>query len=194
MTYEAKNFDSLLGLKGFSDQALKTHFTLYQGYVTNANKIIASLNLLLDAGKADAPEFAELKRRFGWEFNGMRLHELYFGQLKNGGAELPAGQSLAKKITADFGSFEKWQKDFRATGMMRGMGWAILYYDAVAKKLLNVWINEHDLGHLATCQPLLVMDMFEHAFIIDYGLKKTDYIEALSQAVDWTVVADRYKA
>ncbi|GBD03056.1 Superoxide dismutase [Fe] [bacterium HR19] len=191
--YQAKNFDHLLGTPGFSDQLLKNHFTLYQGYVTNTNKLIEELEAMTKEGKVGTPAYAELKRRFGWEFNGMRLHELYFENMTKEKVDFPEGSSLFKKIVQDFGSFETWEKDFKATGAMRGIGWAALYYDPVANKLFNTWINEHDVGHLSTCSIILIMDVFEHAFMIDYGLKRADYIEAFFKAIDWKVVVNRYE-
>ena len=187
MTYEAKNFDNLLGTKGFSDQLLKNHFTLYQGYVTNTNKLADSLNAMTKEGKTTTPEYAELKRRFGWEWNGMRLHEYYFGNIIKGGKEIDKNTNLYKKIVGDFGSYENWEKDFKAAGTMRGIGWVILYYDGTGGRLFNTWINEHDTGHLSGAKPLLVMDVFEHAYMIDYGLKKADHIEAFFKAIDWTI-------
>ena len=187
MAYEAKNFESLLGTKGFSDQLLKNHFTLYQGYVTNTNKVADALSAMAKEGKTTTPEYAELKRRFGWEFNGMRLHEYYFGNMIKGGKAIDKNTNLYKKIVADFGSYEAWEKDFRATGAMRGIGWVILYYDGTEGRLFNTWINEHDGGHLSGAKPLIVMDVFEHAYMTDYGLKKADYIEAFFKAIDWTI-------
>ncbi len=187
MPYEPKNFDQLLGTAGFSDALLKNHFTLYQGYVTNTNKLLD----LLKTVAAGTPEFAELKRRFGWEFNGMRLHELYFGNMTKGGKALDKNSKLFKQIVADFGSYENWEKDFKATGAMRGIGWALLYFDTAAKRLLNCWVNEHDVGHLAGATPILIMDVFEHAFMLDYGLKRADYIEAFFKAIDWDVATKR---
>src|SRR3989344_5953284 len=105
MAYEAKNFDYLLGLTGFSDRLLKNHFTLYQGYVINTNKLIELMMSMVKENKANTPEFAELKRRFGWEFNGMRLHDLYFGNMKNSGVKLNVESKLYKKIEEDFGSY-----------------------------------------------------------------------------------------
>ena len=192
MPYEAKNFESLLGTPGFSDQLLKNHFTLYQGYVTNTNKLSDALSAMLKDGKTATPEYAELKRRFGWEFNGMRLHELYFGNMVKGGSVVDKNSHIFKKITEDFSSWENWEKDFKSTGTMRGIGWAILYLDKAANKLFNVWVNEHDFGHLAGCIPLLILDVFEHAYMIDYGLKKADYIEAFMKSVNWKTVLDKF--
>jgi len=183
MAYEAKNFDGLLGAEGLSDTLLNNHFKLYQGYVANTNKVADMLAAMAKEGKTGTPEYAELKRRFGWEFNGMRLHELYFGNLVKGGEK--AGGKLMEKIAADFGSFDAWEKDFRATGAMRGIGWAVLYYDTAGKRLFNCWVNEHDVGHPAGAVPILVMDVFEHAFMVDYGLKKGDYIDAFFNNINW---------
>jgi len=189
--YSAKNFEHLLGTEGFSDTLLKNHFTLYEGYVKNTNMFLERLQTLAKEEKATPGEFAELKRRLGWEWNGMRLHELYFGNMENGGIELGKGEQIEEKIIASFGSMEAWEKEFKATGAMRGIGWAILTYDHEADILMNVWINEHDVGHLAGTTPLLIMDVFEHAFMTDYGIKRADYIEAFMNAIDWSVVNER---
>jgi Fe-Mn family superoxide dismutase len=150
------------------------------------------LDQMLKEGKLVTPEYAEINRRFGWEFNGMRLHELYFENL-GGQGMINQADPLAKKMAEEFGSCEAWEKDFRATGAMRGIGWVILYQDPIGNRLMNVWINEHDIGHPAGCVPLLVMDVFEHAFTIDYGLKRADYIEAFFKNIDWTKVGVRMK-
>jgi Fe-Mn family superoxide dismutase len=194
MKYQAMNFEKLLGTEGFSNQLLTNHFTLYNGYVTNTNKLMDEFAELEKQGKTGTPEFAEMKRRFGWEFDGMRLHELYFGNMIKGGAAPDAGSKLQAKIKEDFGSFENWEKMFKSTGAMRGIGWVIVYYDAFGKQLLNTWINEHDTGHLATATPILIMDVFEHAFMTDYGLKRADYIEAFFKAIDWNVAQQRFDA
>jgi len=188
MTYQAKDYSNPIGMEGFSETLLKNHFTLYQGYVNNTNK----LNDLLSSKAKDAtnPEYAELKRRFGFEFNGMRLHEYYFENL---GGKTPLNESgtSAKKLAESFGSYEAWEQDFRATGAMRGIGWVILYQDNVTGQFFNQWINEHEVGHLAGCRPLLVMDVFEHAFMTDYGLKRADYIESFFKNINWQVVEKR---
>lgn len=191
MTYESKNYEHLLGTEGMSDTLLKNHFTLYQGYVTNTNKVIDAMMTMVKEGKAASAEFAELKRRFGWEFNGMRLHELYFGNMKKGGVALKEGE-LKKSLVHLFGSYEDWVKAFKAVGTMRGIGWVVLTYDPEGKRFFNLWINEHDVGHLAGTIPLLVMDVFEHAYMVDYGLKKADYIETFFKNIDWSVVEKRF--
>ena len=190
MSYEAKDYSRLIGMDGFSEALLKNHFTLYQGYVANTNKVMALLDEMLKADKAGTAEYAELKRRLGWEFNGMRLHEYYFDNL-GGDGNLDIGGKLADKIGEDFGSYANWEKDFKATGVMRGIGWTVLYQDPVTSRLFNLWINEHDVGHPAGCNPILVMDVFEHAFMLDYGLKRADYIEAFFNNIDWNEAGKR---
>lgn len=187
--YQPKNFDHLIGTSGFSDQLLKNHFTLYQGYVTNFNKLNDILAAMEKDGKYGTPEYSELNRRFGWEFNGMRLHELYFGNMTKD-SQAP-GEPLQDRLAKEFSSFDAFVKDFKAMGAMRGIGWVVLYRDPEADRLFNVWINEHDTGHFAGCTPLLVMDVFEHAFMLDYGTKRADYIEAFFKAIDWSVVEKR---
>lgn len=192
MPYTAKKFDSLLGLTGFSDALLNNHFTLYEGYVKNTNLVAEKLKALVAAGETASPEFAELKRRFGWEWNGMRMHELYFGNMTKETTSL-SHEALKNKLIEVYGSVENWEKNFVATGAMRGIGWVVLAHDVDSGKLYNVWVNEHDLGHLVGTTPLLVMDVFEHAFVLDYGLKRADYITAFMKAIDWSVVEKRFE-
>ncbi len=193
MNYQARDFTGILGMEGFSETLLKNHFTLYQGYVTNTNKVADILDQMLKDGKTATPEYAELKRRFGWEFNGMRLHEYYFGNL-GGKAALDKYGPLGKQMQCDFGSYEVWEKDFKATGSMRGIGWAVVYQDIASGRLFNMWINEHDVSHPAGCMPILIMDVFEHAFMLDYGLKRADYIEAFFKNINWAAAEARLHA
>ena len=190
MMYQAIDYNRILGMEGFSDTLLKNHFTLYQGYVTNTNKLMDALGQLLKEGKTGNPEYAELKRRLGWEFNGMRLHEYYFENLGGRGSIDKAGK-LHGKLVESFGSYDAWEKDFKATGAMRGIGWVALYRDIPSGRLINFWINEHDGGHPAGGMPILIMDVFEHAFMIDYGLKKADYIEAFFKNINWEAAESR---
>lgn len=190
--YRAKNFESLYGMKGFSSDLLKQHFTLYQGYVKNTNILNQKLEELTKSGKARSPEYAGLKRMYGWEFDGMRLHELYFENL-GGKTPLAKGSDLYTAIEQEFGSYENWKKDFEATGLIKGIGWAVLYEDRRTGKLTNTWINEHNLGHLAGSKPLLVMDVWEHAYITEYGLDRAQYIDAFFNNIDWDMVGKRFE-
>lgn len=192
MSYAAKDYSKLIGMEGFSETLLKNHFTLYHGYVTNTNKMLDTLSQMLKDGKTASPEFAELKRRLGWEFNGMRLHEYYFENL-GGKTGMNQEGRLAKKMSEAFGDYGVWEKDFKAVGTMRGIGWAVLYQDSANGNLINFWINEHDVSHPAGCNPILIMDVFEHAFMLDYGLKRADYIEAFFKNIDWSAAEARLK-
>jgi Fe-Mn family superoxide dismutase len=187
MEYTAKDYNHLLGTTGFSDELLTTHFGLYNGYVANTNKLIGEIR---DA-EHGTPAYAELKRRFGWEWDGMRLHELYFDAMTKDDTTAEDAPHVQEKIVEQFGSLEAWQKDFEATGAMRGIGWVILVHDARADRLFNTWINEHDLGHLAGATPLVVMDVFEHAYMADYKTDRAAYMKSYFAALDWRVVEAR---
>lgn len=188
--YDVMDFSHLLGMEGFSDTLLNNHFTLYQGYVKNTNLLLEKLS----GEQSTTPELAEMKRRFGWEFNGMRLHELYFGNLTKDKKKLENGSPLYKKMAENFGSADSCQKNFYQSAGLRGIGWVIMYYDKKADKIYNVWVTEHAENHLAGCTPLLVMDMWEHAFMTDYGLKKPDYMATFDKNIDWEEVEKRYQA
>lgn len=192
--YEPKNYDKLIGnTPGIGDEVLKMHFKLYQGYVTNTNKLLQKLQELNEKGDTRSPEYAGLKRMLGWEFDGMRLHEYYFDNLGGKGV-LDPGSALGKKIAEEFGSYDKWKTDFVSTGLIRGIGWVVLYVEPRQGRLINEWINEHDLGHLAGGTPLLIMDVFEHAYITQYGLDRAAYVDAFFKNIDWSVAESRYKA
>ncbi len=185
--YEIQDFSRLLGTPGFSDALLADHFKLYEGYVKNTNALIG----LLDEKEPRTPEYSELQRRLGWEWNGMRLHELYFGNISTKSSPLPEGD-LKSRMESIYGDIDSWKRNFAAVGTMRGIGWVVLAYDKPSGELFNLWINEHDGGHLAGATPLLVMDVFEHAYIRDYGLARADYIDAFMSAIDWDTVAERF--
>lgn len=121
----------------------------------------------------------------------MKLHELYFGNMAKGGKPMTQGGEMEKIMSSLWASVEGWKKDFVGTGTMRGIGWVVLALDTEKHMVFNTWIGEHDIGHLAGATPLLIMDVFEHAFMIDYGLKRADYIEAFMNAIDWSVVEGR---
>ncbi|AGG06501.1 MULTISPECIES: superoxide dismutase [Dehalococcoides] len=189
--YTARDYSALTGIEGFSDTLLKNHFTLYQGYVNNTNKLADTLKAMLEEGKTATPEYAELKRRFGFEFDGMRLHEYYFSNL---GKSVPLSETgkFYQALAAEFGSYQLWEADFKATSAMRGIGWVILYKDPQTGRLFNQWINEHEAGHLAGATPILVIDVFEHAFLTDYGLKRAEYIAAFIKNINWSEVEKRF--
>jgi Fe-Mn family superoxide dismutase len=195
--YKAKQF-TLSGLKGISDQTLEMHFKLYEGYVKETNKLQEKISQILRDGKVDQeemPAYSELKRRLGFEYNGMVLHEYYFGNLKKGGSGLPDSKSsFIKAAAASFGSHNTWQADFTGIGKMRGVGWAICYQDPTTDQLSNHWVSLHEIGNIAGYNPVLVMDVWEHAFILDYKpAERAKYIEAFFENIDWTTVDERLR-
>ncbi|MHB9026465.1 MAG: superoxide dismutase [Armatimonadota bacterium] len=193
MAYQPQEYTSILGMQGISDATLQNHFKLYQGYVTNTNTLLDKMTQLLDDGKERTPEFAELRRRLGFEFDGMRLHEYYFENLKGSGKP-DTGSFIYGQIEKDFGSFDRWQKDFTGTAAMRGVGWAVLFYDTRADRLLNEWIELHMTNVLAGVQPLLVVDCWEHAFYLDFQTERPKYIDAVMSNINWEEVARRFEA
>ncbi len=191
--YEAITYN-LTGLVGLSDEQIAQHKTLYQGYVNNTNKLTEMLGQMVAEGKADGmdPQFAELKRRLGFEYNGMRLHEFYFSNLKANGGDVPAGGALAKALEENFGSVENWRKDFTAVSKMRGVGWAILCQDPHTGRLENNWVTLHEDGNFAGFRPILVIDVWEHAFTVDYKpTERAKYLEAVFQNINWAKVESR---
>lgn len=190
--YEKKNFSNLLGVEGLSNNQMETHFALYEGYVNNTNKLLDDLKKMREAGESETPEYAEIKRRFGWEWDGMRLHELYFSGMGID-SEVNPESNVYKAIEKNFDSFDNWKNDFIATGKMRGIGWVVLYQDLTNGKLVNCWINEHDGGHLVGGNPIIIMDVFEHAYFIDYGKDRPKYIDAYMKLVNWGEVEKRLK-
>ncbi len=191
--YEAKNYNYLLGkVAGLNDELLNMHFKLYQGYVTNSNTLLQKLQELTNKGENRSQDFAGLKRMLGWEMDGMLLHEYYFENL-GGTQQLDKKDPLYAKIVADFGSYDAWKADFIATGLIRGIGWVVTYQEPKTGRLINAWINEHDLGHLAGAKPLLIMDVFEHAYITQYGLDRAKYIDVFFNNLNWEAVSKRFQ-
>ncbi|MFZ0566074.1 MAG: superoxide dismutase [Chlamydiales bacterium] len=190
--YQAKDFSYLLGMPGFTNDALNLHFKLYQGYVNNTNLFLSLLQQYAQEGKEKSVQYTEIKRRLGWEFDGMRLHELYFYNLGGQDTQLDTNSQLYKQIVKDFGSYDAWKKDFIATGAMRGIGWVALYFDPIEGRLLNIWVGEHDAGNLVGGTPILIMDVWEHAYMLDYGLDRMDYFKAFFNNVNWPLVQKRF--
>ncbi len=190
--YKEHDFSHLKNLTGISDKTLEIHLGLYAGYVKNTNLLNEKVIELTEQGKSGTPEYAELKRRYGFEYNGMRLHEYYFGNLKSGGSELKESSELGKKLSETYSSIEVWKNDFSKIGAMRGVGWAVLFQDPFTKTLSNHWITLHEEGNVAGFVPILVMDVWEHAFLLDYKpAERPKYIEAFFANVDWDAVEKR---
>lgn len=193
--YQAKQFN-LSGLNGISDQTLEVHFKLYEGYVKETNRLIEltdELNRSKNKTDGENVTYSELKRRLGFEFNGMVLHEYYFDNLMKSGTGEPDKNSKFYSSAVDtFGSFEAWKEDFIRVGKMRGVGWAICFQDPLNGSLVNEWITLHEVGNLAGNRPVLVMDVWEHAFLLDYKpADRPKYIEAFFSNINWQMVNDR---
>ena len=196
-SYKAKQFN-LSGLNGISDQTLEMHFKLYEGYVKETNNLNEKIAEFLKDGKVDQDEmplYSELKRRLGFEFNGMVLHEYYFDNLKKGGGADPARNSgFLKAAESSFGTYEVWKADFVGVGKMRGVGWAMCYEHPDSGRLSNHWISLHQIGEVAGFNPVLVMDVWEHAYLLDYKpADRPKYIEAFFSNIDWATVEGRLK-
>jgi len=195
--YQAKQF-KLSGLNGISDETLEMHFKLYEGYVTQSNLLTEKISEFIQDGNIDQeemPAYSELTRRLGFEYNGMVLHEYYFGNMKRGGAGDPERNSSFLKATEQsFGSYEVWKTDFVGVGKMRGVGWAICNQNPANDRLSNHWISEHQIGNIAGFNPVLVMDVWEHAYLLDYKpAERPKYIEAFFSNIDWSSVEERLK-
>lgn len=193
--YTVKKF-SLKGLKGISDQALDMHFKLYEGYVKAVNTLSEQISAILKDGKVDqeeTPAYSELTRRLGFEYNGMVLHELYFENLTSEqSTDLKQYVQLQKALQDSFGSVEVWRTDFASIGQMRGVGWVICYQNPRTGQLTNHWVSLHENGNVSGFYPVLVMDVWEHAYLLDYlPSERGKYIDSFLSNVDWEIVAKR---
>jgi len=197
-SYKAREFN-LSGLNGISDETLDVHFKLYEGYVKETNKLNEAITKFIQDGNVDQeemPAYSELTRRLGFEFNGMVLHEYYFDNLESGGGtgDPSSTAKFVKAAEASFGSYEIWKADFVGIGKMRGVGWAICYQNPSNGRLSNHWITLHETGNVAGFDPVLVMDVWEHAYLLDYKpAERPKYIEAFFSNIDWSTVEKRLK-
>jgi Fe-Mn family superoxide dismutase len=191
LRFRARDFSALRGLQGITDEQIESHLSLYEGYVKRSNALNERLASMLESDRTTTPEYAELKRRIGWEHNGAILHELYFSNLspRAGGEH---GGPFAEFVTRQYGSFDRWKRDLLGVAKMPGVGWAITYLDRAGDTVENYWIDRHDIGHPAGCEPLLVLDVWEHAFSV--YLRPTErerYLEDFFANVDWREVDAR---
>lgn len=186
MNYPTKAFN-LPALAGLSPKQIEVHLGLYAGYVKHVNLVGEKLaELGVDAEK-NAYAIMEVRRRLGFEWAGMRNHELYFAQLETG-AQTLSGSELQAKIVAQFGSYEEWLAGFKKLAMTRGIGWAMLYYDAGSDTLVQEWVDEHHIGVLTGLPVLLALDMWEHAYMVDLTpAEKATYVDAFFANLNWSV-------
>lgn len=193
MVYEAQITLRPAGLSGISEDQIAQHWKLYEGYVTNTNALLEELRILRKDGKGGTPAYTDRRRRLGFEYNGMVLHEYYFGTLKTNVAEPEEKNPLRSALIEQFGSFDAFKEDFVRTGMSRSIGWAILYLDPATGALNNHFVQLHEDGNIAGFAPILVMDVWEHAYMVDYGASgRGDYIKAFFNNVNWRTIEQRF--
>jgi Fe-Mn family superoxide dismutase len=191
MTYKARSF-ALSDLTGISDRTLEMHFGLYEGYVKETNLLTERLaEMAKSGGAAKNPAYAAMTRHLGYEYGGMVLHEYYFDNLAPKGKGRPS-VDLTRALEDSHGGFDAWKADFVATGGMRGVGWAVLFRDPLSGRMTNQWITLHEQGVPTGYHPILVMDAWEHAFLLDYKpSERSKYIEAFFANINWEEVGSR---
>lgn len=191
--YEEKQF-SLPELQNISKKQIEAHLGLYSGYVKHVNLINDKISELEKNETENSYLISELRRRLGFEWDGMRLHELYFNSLENGSSPLSEETVLGKKLISQYGSFEAWLSLCTKICLTRGIGWAILYYDKQNDNFLMKWVDEHSLGHLAGLQIVLVVDVWEHAYMVDYlPSDKKKYVESYIGNINWDIVSKNFE-
>jgi superoxide dismutase, Fe-Mn family len=196
MTYTPKAFN-LPVLEGISEKQVKVHLALYEGYVKHVNLIVEKLGAVR-AGQLELDPYivAELRRRFAFEFDGMRMHEYYFEQLETGGSKQVTASSLAKAATEKYGSYEGLIAHVKDVAGTRGIGWVVVYADPRASGALHtVFVGDHELGQLAGLPVVLALDLWEHAYMVDYvPADKKNYVEAFFSNLNWSVIEKRFDA
>jgi superoxide dismutase, Fe-Mn family len=191
--YEEKKFN-IPELSGIGAVQIEEHLKLYKGYVKNTNGILEKIQELSKDSSNNAYTIGELQRRLGFEFNGMRNHEYYFQSFEGGSTPLPEGSKLQKHIEETYGSFDAWFTQFNSIAKTRGVGWAILYFDTHNENLIHTWVDEQHLGQLMSLEPVLCLDMWEHAFLGDYlPSQKQDYIDAFFKNINWEVIESNFE-
>ena len=192
MEYTPKQF-ALPELDGMSKESVEAHLGLYAGYVKNFNALSALLPEYAQDAEKHAHALSELVRRRSFEFGGMRLHELYFAQFESGSTALTTGGPLHQALEKEYGNIENVEPYLKAIGNMRGPGWALLYFDPQTQQFLAGFSGEQHQGHFATLPVILALDVWEHAYLLDYGTQgKGKYIDAFFKNLNWKVVEERY--
>ncbi len=188
--YSAKKFN-FGALSGISQKQLDVHLKLYEGYVKFINVLDEKQAEFLKDSEKHAYELGEITRRVGFEWNGMRMHEYYFSQWE--GTPTPFSNTLETALVAQYGSLEAWMARFRGVSMMRGIGWAVLSYDVEGKQFVNHFVADHELGQLNGLATILALDMWEHAYMVDYTpAEKSKYVDAFFQNLNGSVVSNRF--
>ena len=192
MTYTARTF-ALPELKGLSAKQIEVHLALYQGYVKHVNLIMDKIAAYKEAdAEGNAFAIMEMRRRLGFEFDGMRMHEYYFEQFEGEKGGDPES-ALARAAAEKYGSGEGFIAHIKEVAGTRGIGWTIVYYDPTGKTLHTAWVDDHQLGQLSGLPIILALDMWEHAYMVDYApADKKSYVEAFLDNVNWSVIEDRF--
>ncbi len=192
MQFEEKKFN-IGTLVGISAKTIEEHLKLYSGYVTHSNLVQKKIEELSVDAEINMGLLSGLYRRFGFEYNGMRNHEVYFDSLSDGAHKITPDGELAKCITYLWGSYDTWLTQFKSLATTRGVGWAMLYFDRKEKRLLNAWVDEQHLGQLQNCTLVLALDMWEHSFVADYEPSgKKQYIEDFFKNLNWKKVEENF--
>ncbi len=191
MTYTPKTFN-LPALDGLSEKQIKVHLALYEGYVKHVNLITEKLKAVRDGTlELDPYIIAELRRRFAFEFDGMRLHEYYFEQFEIGAAAINQNSSLASAVAEKYGEAGLVGHIKEVAGT-RGIGWVVVYGDPVVQTIHTVFVGDHEIGQLAGLPIILALDLWEHAYMVDYvPADKKNYIDAFFVNLNWSVVEKR---
>lgn len=195
MSYTARTF-SLPELSGLSKDQIAVHLGLYEGYVKHTNLILSTIEALrTEDAEKHAFQINELRRRLGFEFDGMRMHELYFEQLEHGASAAATDSVLSAKAAEKYGSWDGFIAHIKEVAGTRGIGWTVVYFDPAIDSLHTAWVDDHQLGQLSGLPIILAVDMWEHAFMVDYKpADKKSYVEAFLQNVNWNVSEARLTA
>src|SRR5262245_40748280 len=193
MPREPKNYEHLIGkIKGLSENQLKAHFTLYQGYVKKLNEIDSKLATVdKSAPNYSYNEYSELKRREPVAYNGTFLHELYFDNLGGEGSTPP--EPFKKAVVDSFGSWDNYILDVKAA-CGSAHGWVLTTFGYGDMRVRNNLVSsEHHVGLFPDSQIFVAIDCWEHAYFMDYGTKKPDYVAAVLASLNWNTVGERIK-
>lgn len=188
---KAKDYNYLLGnLEGFSDELLKQHFELYNGYIKSVNEINEKIaNLKEKKGNPSYSEYRSLLSFKAFPQNGVILHEFYFSNLSS--KKTSPSQKLIEFINHEFNSFDECINGLKEAAKSVRSGWVILGYDERQAKIQNSIIDLHDEHVPFLNIPLLVLDVWEHAYTLDYGINKAAYLDAFINNIDWDMVSKR---
>jgi superoxide dismutase, Fe-Mn family len=190
--YQEQKFD-IPELKGISKKSVDEHLKLYAGYVKHTNLILEKINEYSQDSEKHAYALGELQRRFSFEFNGMRNHEYYFKSFEGGAQALPEGSALKAAVEKEWGSWDAFINRFKAVALTRGIGWAMLYWDNHAQRLVIAWVDEQHLGQLNGLPLVLGLDMWEHSFYLDFATAKAGYVTAFFDNLNWNIIEENFK-